>query len=441
MTAVLSLFVVFTSCTIGLLACSVTAPVASTPEVPDYYDPQADIRYEDRSYSPTIRTVQLYKTGFELSVPVIQLGSGETMELHFDDLSPDPENLNWTIVHCDPEWKPSDLSQGQYLDGAFSDFIPPPIQSFNTRQPFLHYAVEVPNFLIKPRISGNYILKVFRNGDETDLVLTRRFLVFETKVQIAAQVLASRDVERRNTAQQVDLTLRHPELQVPDPFGDLTVTVLQNMRWDDARTGARPKFVRGNELVYDFPPETLFDGGNEWRPLNAKSTRFNAPSIANIKTDAELVEFFMVPDIKRNIRVYLDQPDLNGRYLTKTDDGYDAALESDYVHVYWQLPMSQQLPGDVFVYGAFSDFQCWNEYRMAYDAPNQRYYLRGMVKQGFIDYQYAYLAPGSTVPDLTAIEGTHFATENDYCVLVYFNDWNVRAHRLVGVHFLNNRRQ
>ncbi|MBK7554310.1 MAG: DUF5103 domain-containing protein [Flavobacteriales bacterium] len=50
--------------------------------------------------------------------------------------------------------------------------------------------MEVPNFLIKPRISGNYILKVFRNGDETDLVLTRRFMVFETKVQIAAQVLA-----------------------------------------------------------------------------------------------------------------------------------------------------------------------------------------------------------------------------------------------------------
>ncbi|MBK7554309.1 MAG: DUF5103 domain-containing protein [Flavobacteriales bacterium] len=113
-------------------------------------------------------------------------------------------------------------------------------------------------------------------------------------------------MERRNTAQQVDLTLRHPELQVPDPFGDLTVTVLQNMRWDDARTGARPKFVRGSELVYDFPPETLFDGGNEWRPLNAKSTRFNAPGIARIKTDAELAEFFMVPDIKRNIRVYLD---------------------------------------------------------------------------------------------------------------------------------------
>ncbi|MBK7554311.1 MAG: DUF5103 domain-containing protein [Flavobacteriales bacterium] len=132
MTAVRSLFVVFASCTIGLLACSVTAPVASTPEVPDYYDPQADIRYEDRGYSPTIHTVKLYKTGFELSVPVIQLGSGETMELHFDDLSPDPENLNWTIVHCDPEWKPSDLSQGQYLDGAFSDFIPP-------RSPELQY--------------------------------------------------------------------------------------------------------------------------------------------------------------------------------------------------------------------------------------------------------------------------------------------------------------
>ncbi|MFZ1686615.1 MAG: DUF5103 domain-containing protein [Flavobacteriales bacterium] len=441
MSLVRTLALLLSSSALGLLSCSVTAPTTSALEAPDYYDPQDDIRWDDRTYSPTVRTVTLFKKGFELSVPVIELGSGETLELHFDDLAPDPENLSWTIVHCDPNWNPSDLSQGQYLDGAFSDFIPPPIQSFNTRQPFLHYAVEVPNFMLKPRISGNYVLKVFRAGDETDLILTRRFLVFESKVRIDAMVMASRDVERRNTAQQVDLTLRHPELQVPDPFGDLTVTVLQNMRWDDARTGARPKFVRGTELVYDFPPETLFDGGNEWRPLNIKSTRFNAPGVAKIDLDHELVEIFMIPDIKRNIRVYLDQPDLNGRFLTKTDDGYDAILESDYVQVYWQLPMSAPLAGDVYVYGGFTDFQCKKEYRMAYDAPNQRYYLRGLVKQGFVDYQYAYLPNNATVPDLTAIEGTHFETENDYCVLVYFNDWNVRAQRLVGMRFLNNRRQ
>lgn len=441
MTLVRSLFLLLSASAIGLLSCSITAPTATAPEVPDYYDPQEDVRWEDHIYSPTVRTVQLFKKGFELSVPAIELGRGETLELHFDDLSPDPENLLWTIVHCDPHWQPSDLSQGQYLDGAFNDFIPQPIQSFNTRQPYLHYAVEVPNFLLKPRISGNYVLKVFRAGDETDLILTRRFLVFESVVRIDAKVMASRDVERRNTAQQVDITLRHPELQVADPFGDLTMVVLQNMRWDDARAGARPKFVRGSELVYDFPPEALFDGGNEWRPLNAKSTRFNAMGIAKITLDQELVEIFMIPDIKRNIRVYLDQPDLNGRYLTKTDDGYDAMLESDYVHVYWQLPMAAPLNGDLFVYGAFTDFQCKTEYRMVYDAPNQRYYLRALVKQGFIDYQYAYLPPGATVPDLTAVEGTHFATENDYCVLVYFNDWTVRAQRLVGLHFLNTRRQ
>lgn len=146
----------------------------------------------------------------------------------------------WTIIHCDPHWKPSDLSQGQYIEGSFSDFIPPPVQSYNTRQPYLHYAVEVPSFMTKPRISGNYILKVFRQGDEEDVVLTRRFYVFENKVQVDAKVMASRDVDRRNTSQQVDLVIRHPQLQVPDPFGDLTVTVPQNMRWDDARTGARP---------------------------------------------------------------------------------------------------------------------------------------------------------------------------------------------------------
>ena len=422
-----------------LLSCSGTAPLVDA--IPDYYEPQADIRYEDRTYVETVKTVLLFKKGFEMSVPALELGSGESLELHFDDLSPNPENLWWTIIHCDPHWKPSDLSQGQYIEGSFSDFIPPPVQSYNTRQPYLHYAVEVPSFMTKPRISGNYILKVFRQGNEEDVVLTRRFYVFENKVQVDAKVMASRDVDRRNTSQQVDLVIRHPQLQVPDPFGDLTVTVLQNMRWDDARTGARPRFVRGSELVYDFPSETLFDGGNEWRPLNAKSWRFNAPGIGRIVLDKELIEVYMVPDLKRNIRVYLDQPDLNGRYLVKTDDGYDYMLEADYMNVIWQLPMDAALYGDVFVYGAFTDFQCKNEFRMKWDAENKRYVLGALVKQGFMDYQYAFMAPNSELPDLTTIEGTHFATENDYCVLVYFNDWNVRAQRLVSMRFLNSRQQ
>ena len=42
--------------------------------------------------------------------------------------------------------------------------------------------------------------------------------------------------------------------------------------------------------------------------------------------------------------------------------------------------------------------------------------------------------------DISAIEGSHYQTENEYLVLVYFSDRQQRCDRLVGLRFLNSRR-
>ena len=45
-----------------------------------------------------------------------------------------------------------------------------------------------------------------------------------------------------------------------------------------------------------------------------------------------------------------------------------------------------------------------------------------------------------TLYDLSTLEGSHFQTENDYVVLVYLRDFAQRCDKLVGVKFLNSRR-
>ena len=42
------------------------------------------------------------------------------------------------------------------------------------------------------------------------------------------------------------------------------------------------------------------------------------------------------------------------------------------------------------------------------------------------------------MPDITAIEGSHYQTENEYLVLVYYSDRMLRCDRLVGVRFVNS---
>jgi hypothetical protein len=428
-----------------IIACGTAQPGTRAhqgPPTEHEYWSASELRYEDRTYRPTIHTVQLFKEGFELAPPIIELGGPDVLVLRFDDFSPDPEPLSYTIVHCDAVWKPSDIMPGQYIEGAISDYLPPARLSFNTLQPFIQYEVALPNNMMRPTRSGNYLLKVFRGSDEEDLILTRRFMVFEQRVQIDAAVRASRQVDLRDVAQQVDLTVRHPNLPVQDPFNEVHVAMLQNMRWDDLRTGFTPRFMRGAELVYDFPEQGLFMGGNEFRNFDLKDLRFATQLVERIEPGPGegVYHAHLVPQPKRNIRVYFDQPDLNGRFFVRNDFFDGDPLGADYVMVHFTLPMPAPMMHEVYVYGAFSDWRCTKENRMTWDRDLSAYTAAILLKQGFYDFAYVTLPRNATVPDITAVEGSHFQTENDYVVLVYFTDRMQRVDRLVGVRFLNSRR-
>lgn len=423
---------------ITLVACTATQQAVSGSE--EYYSPQEPTT-KDHIYVPTVHTVQLFKKGFPLSPPIIELGGTEPLVLRFDDFSPDVEDLSYTVVLCDSAWHPSDLSQSQFIDGTPTNFVPTPQQSRNTLKPFLEYELEFPNDLMRPTVAGNYVMKVFRGSDQNDVVLTKRFLVFENKVQIDARIVPTRDIEFRDVDQQLDLTLSYPGVTVRDPFSDLKVVVLQNMRWDGAHSNFKPKFIRDSQLIYDQPKEGVFKGGNEWRNFDIKSTHYSTMRISKYTTSPDgLEEAILLPDEKREFKVYLDKPDINGKYLVQNDLMDGDPLGADYVYVDFTLPHEEIPGGDVYVYGGLSDLQCQRAFRCTYDADKKAYTLRVLIKQGFVDYCYAFLPAGSTVPDLTLLEGSHFETENDYLILVYVHDYQMQCDRLLGLKFLNSRK-
>lgn len=420
-------------------ACAAARPAIGGTD--SYYSPQ-EIQYEDRIYSPTVHTVQLFKKGFELSPPILELGSPEPLVLRFDDFSPDIENLSYTIIHCNADWQPSGIPVSSYINGTPTDFIPTARQSFNTLQHFLEYAVEFPNQMMQPTLPGNYIVKVFRESDQNDVVLTHRFMVFENRVQIKASIVPTRDIEHRDTDQQLDLSLGLPGITLMDPFTDLNVAVLQNMRWDAVHTGFKPKYIRDTELIYDQPKEGVFPGGNEWRGADLKNIRYSTLRVNQFITSPEgLYEAVLLPDEKREFKVYLDQPDINGKYLVQNDQEKGDPLSADYIYVDFTLPQSAELTGgDVYVYGGFTDLQCKKEFRCTWDAAKKAYTLRALVKQGYLDYAYAFLPTGSSTPDLARLEGSHFQTENDYVILVYVRDHQLDCDKLLGLRFLNSRK-
>ena len=60
-------------------------------------------------YSDNIRTVQLYREGWNLSYPVMKLHSTDKLVLHFDLLDDHAETYYYSFIHCDKDWKRSDI--------------------------------------------------------------------------------------------------------------------------------------------------------------------------------------------------------------------------------------------------------------------------------------------------------------------------------------------
>jgi hypothetical protein len=94
----------------------------------------------------------------------------------------------------------------------------------------------------------------------------------------------------------------------------------------------------------------------------------------------------------------------------------------------------------VYLLGSLTNWGKAPEAKMEWDPKMSVYTTSLLVKQGWYDYQYAYLRNGAF--DTKPFEGSYFETENEYEVLVYFRNLGSRYDQLVGYIYLHpNRRR
>ena len=112
-----------------------------------------------------LRTMKVMKEGDFMAPPVIRLGSDERISVNFDEWSDDYSELQYRLIHCGPDWKPSGLLESEYLDGFNIDDIDDREFSSNTFVHYVNYQVTLPNERINPLVSGNYIMEIFYRDD------------------------------------------------------------------------------------------------------------------------------------------------------------------------------------------------------------------------------------------------------------------------------------
>jgi hypothetical protein len=389
--------------------------------------------YDNTCYDDKVATVILQKNiGIYDPLPVLNLGSTESLKLSFDMLDPQNEFLNYSIIHCNRNWMPSDLQPMDYVNGNTMGEITDYKFSTNTYQTYTHYSLNFPTEEMALTKSGNYILKVFRNFDEEDILLTRRFMVVDIQTKISSIIKSATIPEFRFSHQEVDFSINYLGFEIPNPFLDVNVTIIQNNSWNNAITNLKPQFVNNNELSFNYENENLFPGTNEFRFFDIRSLRFFSNNVIKKYIDS-VQNVVLRPEDSKAYLNYVRWIDYNGKRDIFNSDGMNLVEDGDYALVHFNFKSNNlEDMGEIFVYGELSDWLLKDEFKMTYSSELNMYTCPVLLKQSYYNYHFILRDKDGKI-DYSFTEGNHQETENDYTILVYHKNVFYGYDEIIGL--------
>lgn len=396
----------------------------------------------DYVYRPYIKSVQFHPSTAQTDYPIVELGSGTKLLLSFDDMEAYTKDYSYKIIHCNANWEPSEqLSVFDYIDGYQENRFYNAQTSIGSRVSYIHYDLTLPNQDMRWTISGNYLLKVYRNTDEEDLIITRRFMVVDTKMKVVPTLRRSAAPPYGTSHQELFFTIEHAGIRVGNAADQIKPVVLQNGRWERSIRPDRPSAIQQEEVRYELQGTVLFPGYKEFRPVDLRTFRYRTNQVERIAEYTDGHDIWLFENQNRRNAPHVFTHDLNGKFIIASHDFPEDNLRSEYGNVHFSLKAYSPYNKDVYVLGGFNDFQPRSGFKMTYDQECLCYKLSTQLKNGFYDYAYALVAEANGTPDYIPIEGSSFETENDYLFLVYYREYGGLYDQLVAVQTLNTRPQ
>lgn len=394
------------------------------------------LQLADIAYEPQIKTITLHPVVGDNTMPAAAALGQAALVLEFDDLRTQKDNYYAKIIHCTHNWNQSDLMDLDFMND-YNEFNITNYQfSIDTHVPYIHYSFNLPPV----KLAGNYVVMVYRNGDKSDLVLTRRFMIYNNLITFTRDNNLINSGRIANINQQINFTINYEDVDIPNPSQNLWVVIRQNQRWDNMVMDLKPSFMRDIQHEVDyiyFDDKKMFSGGNEFRFFDLRSLNYPGQNVGYINKTVKPFEAYIQKDKSREDQPYAQYKDQDGNYTLSNYD-YDDINFSNYVGVHFTLSSPSPVNGDVYVIGAFNSWNLDADNKMKYDSGHQEYTSRVLLKQGFYDYQYLVKSP--TLPGYY-FEGSHFETQNSYEVMVYYKPFQPRAEQLIGyIRFVENPR-
>ncbi len=386
------------------------------------------ISFTDKIYDQSVGGILFYNQN-QLNPPITTLNSAESITLEFDVFGNQSEYINAKLIHCDASWNKTNIADLQFIS-EFNEFLINEFEfSASTTVDYTHYIFTVP----KTKISGNYVLAVYRNNEPSDLLFTRRFLITESIVGINTEFEVPRVVNRRRNSQEINVSLLYENLPVNNAMQELSMTIRQNNRWDNAKFNLKASNDFANERRLEFTPynaETTFYGGNEFRFIDLRTISlpgFNIQSVSEVDKKIIASTHIFKP-FKSNIYTTPVNEDMNGQFFHGTIEPGATALNADYVYTTFNLNLNGKVNYPIYIAGEFNGWAADPKNLLVYDEKSGNYQYSQFLKQGI--YNFTFLS--SEESRKFDIDKSFFLTGNGYDVIVYQRNITLNYDRIVG---------
>ena len=369
-----------------------------------------------------IKSLRYYPYGDETALPVILMGSDNITGLiiEFDLDSKFVPDLDIVFRFCDRNWKPmnnvflSNYGQSVAYNIDFSN-LPSSVQNAA-----YHYKGAFPDqkgYVSFP-YSGKYMFYITDALDTSIVFATGQFYVvfpeFELNVNLKNELLEDKTYYPLELGRVFNVTSK---FNLPDKLFPANVTcmeIVENQKVYNPyivdrsfNTNTRQFYWDGNRaftfMIRDIKP------GNEYRQTDLRNTN-KFPS-GNVRAQFDGIEY---PRFDK-----FGGKDLNGgEELTNYNNEY-----ADYMNVTFSFRPPDNFYGDVYLTGAFNNWQVLPASQMINDGG--LYNKTIALKRGIYDYQYvtADLINGEIKnQDWIQLEGNFWETENVYHVFIYYQD-------------------
>ncbi len=390
-----------------------------------------DMPIVDSIHADYIQGVRFYNTESEITMPVLNLGSGRLV-CTFDDHFGEFIDYYYTIKHCDKDWNfTKRIEVSDYLEGPEELQIEKFAASVNTVRHYVNYEFVFPNQDIQLRWSGNYILVVY--DDEGSIVITRRFYVVDNTLPILVENTRPFGAGTFSTHQAYNVRLNIEEMNIRNPMQELYVQAFQNRLNERLTPFMQPSFIQGKYVIFNPMEQVIFPGYKEYRFFDLRTVLQPGENVNSIEISRTRATVLLDLDKRREEKSHFSTKESNGAFILRNFDlpRSNAKISSEYPDVIFTLKSDSPVNGDVYLIGEFNDFKRDPRFLMEY-IPNQGIYnLEVPLKQGFYNYMYA-VDTGEKDLDITVLEGSSFETENEYYFFCYYRPVGTDYDQLVG---------